>query len=146
MSKRAKTAVADFTLRLREPMRARIERSAKARSASMNGEIVARLEATFSKEELFDKFFGGPEMRQMATMWAASFAHSLQLSAGRKFDSQKDTPNTDNYRAGALAVVRALMEGMSPAVGRRFLQSAESRFFTREINAQHKASDHQEGD
>ena len=139
MSKRTKTAIADFTLRLREPQRARIERSAKDKGVSMNAEINDRVEASFTKEELFDKFFGGPEMRQLANLWAANFAHSLQLSAGRKFDSQKDDPSTASYRAGALAVVQALMEGMSPEAGRVFLQSAENQFVARNVNAQRRA-------
>jgi hypothetical protein len=134
MSKRTKTATVDVGLRVKEPMRARIERSAKDRGVSMNGEIVARLEATFSGEELFDKFFGGPEMRQMANLWAANFAQGARRGEGRQFD-----PETESYREGALAVLQALMVGMSTDAAALFLASAKSRFLARATNAQRRA-------
>jgi Arc-like DNA binding domain len=140
MSKRIKAATVDVGLRVKEPMRARIERSAKGRGVSMNAEINARLEATFTKEELFDRFFGGPEMRQMANHWAAAFAHGAGQYSGGQFDSQKDTdPSTDNYRAGALAVVHALMVGMPAETATLFIAQVQQRFISRVVNAQLRA-------
>ena len=90
MSKRTRAATVDIGLRVKEPMRARIERSAKDRGVSMNAEINDRLETTFTKEELFDRFFGGPEIRRMANLWAAAFGHGArQVSKGGRTRSER---------------------------------------------------------
>lgn len=53
MPKRAKSAVAQLKVRLREPMRARLEKSAKQRGISLNAEIANRLEQSFDWDEKF---------------------------------------------------------------------------------------------
>ena len=105
----------------------------------MNGEIVDRLEASFTRQELFDKFFGGPEMRQLANLWAANFAQGAQRGDGDRFDL-----STASYREGALAVLQSLMVGMPDDAAALFLASAKSRFLARAVNAQLKARGHQE--
>lgn len=69
MAKRAKTDIADVGLRLREALRAQIERAARQRGVSMNAEIVSRLEDSFRVDDLI----GGPEMRDTARLMIASF-------------------------------------------------------------------------
>ncbi|MDB5552419.1 MAG: Arc family DNA-binding protein [Rhizobium sp.] len=45
-----KTALPDFKIRLPQELKTAIEDAAKSNSRSMNGEIIARLEQTFSGE------------------------------------------------------------------------------------------------
>ena len=47
-------ALATITMRLREPLRAQIEASAKAKGTSMNSEMVERLNRSF----MFDQLLG----------------------------------------------------------------------------------------
>jgi hypothetical protein len=54
MAKRAKTALAGTHIRLREPLRRRLESAAKARGVSMSAEITERLEASFRNELQID--------------------------------------------------------------------------------------------
>ncbi len=44
---RKKTAIAQVGLRLREPLRAKVAKAAKARGVSMNQELVDRIEGSF---------------------------------------------------------------------------------------------------
>ena len=148
MSKRTKTATVDIGLRVKEPLRARIERAAKDSGVSMNAEINGRLETTFTKEHLFDDLFGGPEMRRLAVMWAAVFAYDAQagqyLQHGTPIGSPVDKkdltdPASGAYRHGALAVVEALMKGMPDEAKALFLESLRSRVVTGIINRPRKA-------
>ena len=58
MAQRKKTATVQLKVRMKEALRARIEKAAKAGSVSMNADIVARLERSFSTENRF----GGPRV------------------------------------------------------------------------------------
>ena len=66
---RKKSDTVQLKIRMKEPMRAKIEKAAKARRVSMNEEMVARLNATMVGEE----HYGGPEM-------AACDPHALALA------------------------------------------------------------------
>jgi hypothetical protein len=114
----------------------------------MNAEITNRLDTAYTKEELFDRFFGGPEMRRMATLWAAAFAQGAKLGAylqhGAPFDSPLDQkeitdPTTMSYREGALAVVKALMMGMPTDIAALFIESLKGRFVSDVINTRRRA-------
>ena len=148
MMKRPKAATVDIGLRVKEPVRARIERAARDNGVSMNAEINGRLDSSFTREDVFDRMFGGPEMRRMAMLWAASFYHGAQLGAqmehGGKVDREVDpkeltNPTTTAYQEGAHAVVDALMKGMPSEAKRNFIQSLKSRAVTDEINARRRA-------
>ena len=65
MAKRKKTARVQINVRMREKLRARIERAAKARDVSMNVETVDRLERSFDIEE---QFGGETIFRQMRVL------------------------------------------------------------------------------
>jgi hypothetical protein len=52
MPTRKKTATVDLKVRMREPLRARLEAAAKDRGVSMNSEAVGRLEESFRSESL----------------------------------------------------------------------------------------------
>lgn len=61
MAKRGKSPRAQVPLRIPEAQRARIEKAAKARGASMNAEIVERLKRSFEIEERL----GGPRVVEL---------------------------------------------------------------------------------
>jgi hypothetical protein len=58
MTKRSKAATVDLKVRVKEPMRAALERSAKSRGISMNAEMGRRLERSFESEAAR----GGPDV------------------------------------------------------------------------------------
>jgi hypothetical protein len=53
MTKRPKTAVAQLKVRLRETLRAQLEKSAKQHGLSLNAEIAKRLDQSFEWERAF---------------------------------------------------------------------------------------------
>ena len=62
---RAKSATVDLKVRMKEPLRAKIEVAAKERGVSLNAETVARLEQTFQEEEAL----GGRQFRAMFSLF-----------------------------------------------------------------------------
>src|SRR5262245_26020289 len=56
MVRRKQAARADIKIRMKEPLRAKIEAAAKRRGVSMNAEMVSRLEQSFQKEGVSDEF------------------------------------------------------------------------------------------
>jgi Arc-like DNA binding domain len=148
MTKRPRAATVDVGLRVKEPVRARIERAAKDNGVSMNTEINGRLDSSFTKEDIIDRMFGGPEMRRMAMLWAAVFSHGARLGAymehGGKVDREVDpkeftNPTTTSYQQGAHAVVDTLMKGMPSETKKLFIQSLIGRAVTDEINERRRA-------
>ena len=55
MVKRAQTAIVGLKVRLREPLRKKLEVAAKRKGVSLNAELVARLEESFLGEGLLDR-------------------------------------------------------------------------------------------
>src|SRR5262245_37633013 len=55
MVRRKQAARADIKIRMKEPLRAKIEAAAKRRGVSMNAEMVSRLEQSFQKEGASDE-------------------------------------------------------------------------------------------
>ncbi len=74
---RSQDAVVQLKTRMREPLRARLEASAKERGVSLNTELVDRLEQSFTKENSF----GGPQIANMARLMAAAFLRGGQRGA-----------------------------------------------------------------
>jgi len=56
MARRGKAAIVDIKIRMREPLRAKVEAAAKENSVSMNAEMVSRLERTFQRQDTADRF------------------------------------------------------------------------------------------
>lgn len=52
MAKRAKTAIVSLKVRVREHLRAKLEKSARTQGGSLNSEIVRRLERSFEEDTL----------------------------------------------------------------------------------------------
>src|SRR5262245_3942187 len=132
MTKRSKAATVDIGLRVKEPVRARIERAAKDSGVSMNAAMNNRVDSSFTRQAVVDRMFGGPEMRRMAMQWAASFydgaRHGAYMEHGGKFDRALDpkeftNPTTTSYQQGAHAVVDSLLKGMSSEMKKHFFQS-----------------------
>jgi hypothetical protein len=148
MTRRPKAATVDIGLRVKEPMRARIERESKQRGVSMNAEITDRLETSFTREDSFDRFFGGPEMRQMATLWAAAFVQGAKFGAytghrtslDKPLDKKEITnPKSKIYQQGALAVLQALTIGMPTDDVALLVESFKGRFMTDLVNERRRA-------
>lgn len=57
---RAKSATVDLKVRMKEPLRAKIEAAARARGVSLNAEAVDRLKWSFVEEDYRFEEFGGP--------------------------------------------------------------------------------------
>ena len=132
--KRDRTAVADVKTRLREPLRARLERAAKHRGVSMNSEIVDRLERSFARDE----DFGGPQGRVRAHLALLAFN-----AAGARWAREQGVSGTweDDpvcYLVAALAAADALMtgapEGLDIATLSLHVGSFKSRQMGRIIN------------
>jgi hypothetical protein len=137
MIKRATAATVELGLRVKEPMRARIERSARDHGLSMNGEMVDRLEASFAREDALDRFFGGQEIRQLATLWAAAFVRGAQFGnymqhgtpIGGPLDKKGITdPTTSAYFEGVLAVVESMTREMPTDAVVMLVESFKARF------------------
>jgi len=64
---RKTTAIVQFSLRIREGLRRRLEAAAKARGVSTNYEITSRLERSLDEESLFNLFNISSDM---GTIWA----------------------------------------------------------------------------
>ena len=67
MPKRSSTATVDVGLRVRERLRAQVQRAAKANNQSMNAEIVSRLQKSFEKDQIRDL---GAISEDLKNVWA----------------------------------------------------------------------------
>jgi hypothetical protein len=108
---REDTAIATIKIRMREPLRAEIERAAADHKQSMNSEMVSRLRRSFDEEDR-DAALGGPELREIAYDMAASFGsegtiHSASL--GRSRDPAVWLKDPDTYFAAMLRVIELLV-------------------------------------
>jgi hypothetical protein len=105
---RRQDAVVQLKARMREPIRAQLEGSAKRRGVSLNTELVDRLEQSFAREDAF----GGPEIANMARLMAAAFLRGGQGGAharGRpKSKASQWIYDPFCYAAATAAVVDAL--------------------------------------
>ena len=104
MTARPKTAVAGMKIRLREPLRAKLEAAAKKKGISLNKELTFRVEQTFIKDDAL----GGVDARQIALAMAAAF--TLAASRKGKETMAKDFANDPaSYLAGIQSVIGELM-------------------------------------
>jgi hypothetical protein len=107
LAKRDQTAIADIKTRLREPLRAKLERAAKRHGVSMNAEIGDRLERTFRQEDAF----GGPDGRLRAHLMLSAFNTAGQRQARDKRITGAWTDDPECYLAASFAAIDALMNG-----------------------------------
>lgn len=135
MVRRRQTAKADLKIRLKEPMRARIERAASKRGVSMNAEMVDRLERSFGQ----DDSFGGPQWRQTAHLMLSAFAIAGQRRADSKRFVGDWMTDADCYLAAVCGVIEGLTIGAHRgALDRDYvgavIESLKGRLATRLVN------------
>jgi hypothetical protein len=132
--KRDRTALADVKTRLREPLRAKLERAARHNGVSMNAEICARLERSFQQQEEF----GGPEGRERAHLALAAFN-----TAGRRWASVRGVRGAwendpECYLVATLEAALSLMIGAPEGLDLRTLElhvdSLKTQLATRILN------------
>ena len=69
MAKRERSATVQLKARMKEPLRARLERSARARGVSINEELISRVEGSFSDEDALQRIFGnGTTLEDLARL------------------------------------------------------------------------------
>jgi hypothetical protein len=133
-AKRDQAAVADVKTRLREPLRARLERAARDHGISMNQEICNRLERSFQREEEF----GGLEGRERAHLALSAFNTAGARWARERGVSGAWQNDPECYLVAALAAAHALMLGAPEGLDVRTLSlhvgSFKSGQATRIIN------------
>jgi hypothetical protein len=132
--KRDRTAVADVKTRLREPLRAKLERAARDHGVSMNAEIVGRLERSFARDEEF----GGLQGRERAHMALSAFNTAGAQWARDRGVSDAWENDPECYLTAALAAAETLMisapEGLDLPTLSLHVGSLKSRLMTRIIN------------
>jgi hypothetical protein len=106
---RKRTDTIQLKLRFSEGLRRRLASAAERNQQSMNAEIVARLEASFSRDDAF----GGPELHQIATLMAATFINAGKVQAGPGVSSEKWVHDAAIRLHAAFCVPDALLIGMA---------------------------------
>ena len=83
---RPKSATVDLKVRMKEPLRARIEKSAKLGGRSLNAEVVRRLESSFAREEQVSEALGGDELYALFRMLGAA-TNLIEERLGKSWSS-----------------------------------------------------------
>jgi hypothetical protein len=105
MAERDGTAKAQLKVRLREPLRARLEADAKRYGYSLNTEIVRRLEASIRDDDLGAIIFGGEEMfAVMDTL--ARIIRAVEMHTGKRWGEDPAT-----YLRAVETICRLLKSG-----------------------------------
>ena len=107
-AKRKPRERAQVGLRLPEELRKRVEKAAKAKGLSMNGEIVASLERIYSLDELGSMGFGRPELFWTMHLLANAVAF-VEKKTGKKW-----TDDLDTYRE-AVQAINTVLENLPRA-------------------------------
>jgi hypothetical protein len=85
MAEREKYAVVELKVRVKEPLRDRIEAAARDRGVSMNAEVISRLEKSFALENDVADAFGGKQL----------FSFMQSISAAMRQAGEIATKSTD---------------------------------------------------
>lgn len=108
MVQRKKSATVDVGLRVKEPMRAALDRSAKKRGISLNAEIVDRLERSLHE----DQNLSGPKAARIAHMMSSMFGYTGSVEArarfGHAWNDDRWVDDPDCYTRAAAGVVSTL--------------------------------------
>lgn len=137
MPPRKRTATVELKVRMKEPLRAKIEKAAKRRGVSMNAEAVDRLERSFSRDDIWD---GDATLRNMALIMAAAFARGGERGAHSRKHPEWSPADWLNdsfcYEVAATAVGEALKlaqpvryESNNPDEEQRKLQEKINQIF-----------------
>lgn len=87
MAARQKTATVQLKVRMKEPLRAQLEKAAKARGVSINADVVDRLENSFRYQE---DVFGGRRTFILMKL-AADIFHIVEENTGKRWDDDEET-------------------------------------------------------
>jgi hypothetical protein len=101
-------AMLPFHFRMRQSLRDALDEAAARHGQSLNSEIHARLERSFSEE----RALGGPEMRWLVELAVASFTFAGRMRAP---DDPHWLGNQEAYRAGLFALIDSLLAGIPDA-------------------------------
>jgi hypothetical protein len=160
MAKRDPKALVQLKVRMREPLRARLEEEASLRGVSINAEVVDRLEHTFQRNDLLaevlsltfgDRLAGLLIMLGVAMAGAAAIAPPYQ---GRRLLFQDDSWASDPRCYGAAAfAAKTLLDSARPkgraavkdAVDDELLALQIVEALVSAVNA-NKRGDHSRGD
>ena len=72
MARRAQSETVQIGLRVKEPLRARLEEAARARGVSVNAEVVRRVEASFEQDRWIESVFGSEDVFRLMQAVAAA--------------------------------------------------------------------------
>jgi hypothetical protein len=131
----AKGHALPFQLRLPGELRAALDQAAAGHGRSVNAEIVARLQASFSEE----RALGGPEMRWLVELAVASFTFAGRLRAP---DDPHWLRNQEAYRAGLFALIDSLLAGIPDATPEDIaveIEGLKGRLLTRLVHQRERA-------
>lgn len=95
---RKQSATVQLKVRMKEPLRARIERAANQRGVSLNAEIVGRLEQSLLKEGAKYDEFGGEDYYRLGQVLMLAIQEGELISRERWFA----TPDSIDKTAGFL--------------------------------------------
>ena len=110
MPPRSQKAKIDLKVRMREPLRAKIERAAKSRGVSLNAEAVERLELSFADNDARARDFG--DETTLHVMRALATAKQIaELSTGK---SAYEDPETAQLALTAMKRVLAALFVLLP--------------------------------
>src|SRR5215470_2389190 len=108
---RQRTALVQLKIRMREPLRARLEHEASIRGDSINAEVVDRVEHTFQRQDLLGETLSlafGERLAGLLIMLGIAM-----IDQGRRITERRGdwTSNSVAYDAAAFAAMRLLDYG-----------------------------------
>jgi hypothetical protein len=106
MASRKSTDLANFTLRLREDLRRRLERDAKKGDRSLNAEIVERLERSYEVASKLEEALGGGHTAALLQILASEI-QLMEKTLGSDWTKDEKT---------AMAVGQAIARTLSPTM------------------------------
>lgn len=119
-------------LRVTAEMKRKLDAASERSGRSQSQEAEFRMERSFSEEDAF----GGPELRRMAIMMAASFGHAGHMHAGQR-PAAEWLKDPDAYQAAVIAVVTELLIWMPDAAPERvamLFEAVKGRVITHFVN------------
>ena len=99
---RKKSDTVQLKVRMKEPLRARLEKAAKSKGLSLNAEAVARLEQSFHDEKALQREFGGEKALLFGKWFAVTLASAQQMTK----QSWEDDAETFLIAVEAMRVLR----------------------------------------
>lgn len=95
---RKRSATVQLKIRMKEPLRAKVEKEAKKRGVSLNSEVVSRIEDTFINR---DDLFGGAN-RYRLMRFLATGIELVELKTGKSWENDIKTKEAVKAATSAL--------------------------------------------